>query len=152
MNSLPQTESFSALKCEILDLSFIDILNLKAWESSPFHILSLALTAIGFLLGTRQTLLETKDGGKSWTPRSIPSAEDEDFNYRFNSISFYGKEGWIVGKPAILLHTSDAEQAGNVFLWVQGFLEHRLVMVISPTDYVNFYLLLTQVFLTIRLS
>ena len=70
--------------------------------------MSLALTAIGFLLGTRQTLLETKDGGKSWTPRSIPSAEDEDFNYRFNSISFYGKEGWIVGKPAILLHTSDA--------------------------------------------
>lgn len=61
----------------------------------------------GFLLGTRQTLLETKDGGKSWNPRSIPSAEDEDFNYRFNSINFFGKEGWIVGKPAILLHTSD---------------------------------------------
>ncbi len=27
--------------------------------------------------------------------------------YRFNSISFNGDEGWIVGKPAILLHTSD---------------------------------------------
>ncbi|KAF7145622.1 hypothetical protein RHSIM_Rhsim04G0167300 [Rhododendron simsii] len=62
----------------------------------------------GFVLGTRQTLLETKDGGKTWAPRSIPSAEDEDFNYRFNSISFNGKEGWIVGKPAILLYTSDA--------------------------------------------
>lgn len=62
----------------------------------------------GFLLGTRQTLLETKDGGKSWAPRSIPSAEDEDFNYRFNSISFCGKEGWIVGKPSILLHTADS--------------------------------------------
>ncbi|KAK1325686.1 hypothetical protein QJS10_CPA01g00100 [Acorus calamus] len=62
----------------------------------------------GFLLGTRQTILETKDGGMTWTPRSIPSAEDEDFNYRFNSISFKGKEGWIVGKPAILLYTSDA--------------------------------------------
>lgn len=62
----------------------------------------------GFLLGTRQTLLETKDGGRTWTPRSIPSAEDEDFNYRFNSISFEGKEGWIIGKPAILLHTSDS--------------------------------------------
>lgn len=65
----------------------------------------------GFLLGTRQTLLETKDGGKSWNPRSIPSAEDEDFNYRFNSISFKGKEGWIVGKPAILLYTSDAGES-----------------------------------------
>jgi photosystem II stability/assembly factor-like uncharacterized protein len=43
------------------------------------------------------------------TPGSlaIPSAEDEDFNYRFNSVSFQGKEGWIIGKPAILLHTSD---------------------------------------------
>ncbi|KAG4979382.1 hypothetical protein JHK85_033340 [Glycine max] len=62
----------------------------------------------GFLLGTRQTILETKDGGNTWAPRSIPSAEDEDFNYRFNSISFKGKEGWIVGKPSILLYTSDA--------------------------------------------
>lgn len=62
----------------------------------------------GFLLGTRQTIMETKDGGNTWTPRSIPSAEDEDFNYRFNSISFQGKEGWIVGKPAILLYTADA--------------------------------------------
>jgi photosystem II stability/assembly factor-like uncharacterized protein len=26
---------------------------------------------------------------------------------RFNSISFAGDEGWIVGKPAILLHTGD---------------------------------------------
>ncbi|KAK4484073.1 hypothetical protein RD792_011293 [Penstemon davidsonii] len=62
----------------------------------------------GFLLGTRQTLLETKDGGNTWAPRSIPSAEDEDFNYRFNCISFKGKEGWIIGKPAILLYTADA--------------------------------------------
>jgi photosystem II stability/assembly factor-like uncharacterized protein len=26
---------------------------------------------------------------------------------RFQSISFAGDEGWIVGKPAILLHTGD---------------------------------------------
>ncbi|KAI9169490.1 hypothetical protein LWI28_013128 [Acer negundo] len=64
----------------------------------------------GFLLGTRQTILETKDGGRTWVPRSIQSAEEEDFNYRFNSISFQGKEGWIVGKPNILLYTSDAGQ------------------------------------------
>lgn len=55
--------------------------------------------------------METKDGGNTWAPRSIPSAEDEDFNYRFNSISFKGKEGWIVGKPAILLYTSDAGES-----------------------------------------
>eukprot|EP00884_Botryococcus_braunii_P023649 jgi/Botrbrau1/9969/Bobra.0012s0064.1 len=61
----------------------------------------------GFLLGSRQTLLETKDGGRSWEPRKIKAAEDEGFNYRFTSISFAGDEGWIVGKPAILLHTTD---------------------------------------------
>ncbi|XP_078442073.1 photosystem II stability/assembly factor, chloroplast (HCF136) [Wolffia australiana] len=65
-------------------------------------------TSHGFLLGTRQTLLETKDGGNTWFPRSIAAAEDEDFNYRFNSISFKDKEGWIIGKPAILLYTADA--------------------------------------------
>ncbi|KAH7427284.1 hypothetical protein KP509_10G037400 [Ceratopteris richardii] len=90
---------------------------LSDWEMVPLPIDSRVVlldvafvpdeTDHGFLLGTRQTLLETKDGGKSWAPRSIPSAEDEDFNYRFNSISFCGKEGWIVGKPSILLHTSD---------------------------------------------
>lgn len=69
------------------------------------------LHMVGFLLGTRQTIMETKDGGNTWVPRSIPSAEDEDFNYRFNSISFKGKEGWIVGKPAILLYTSDAGES-----------------------------------------
>lgn len=61
----------------------------------------------GFLLGTRQTLLETFDGGKTWAPRSIAAASDDGFNYRFNAISFSGDEGFIVGKPAILLHTSD---------------------------------------------
>ncbi|XP_027098009.1 photosystem II stability/assembly factor HCF136, chloroplastic isoform X1 [Coffea arabica] len=75
----------------LLDIAFV--------PNDPSH---------GFLLGTRQTILETKDGGNTWAPRSIPSAEEEDFNYRFNSISFKGNEGWIVGKPAILLYTSDA--------------------------------------------
>ena len=60
----------------------------------------------GFLLGTKQTFLETKDGGATWNQLPIPGTED-DFNYRLNSISFAGKEGWVVGKPSILLHTSD---------------------------------------------
>lgn len=38
--------------------------------------------AVGFLLGTRQTLLETFDGGKTWQPRDIEAAKDEGFNYR----------------------------------------------------------------------
>ncbi|KAK2635707.1 hypothetical protein Ddye_030499 [Dipteronia dyeriana] len=88
----------------------------------------------GFLLGTRQTILETKDGGSTWVPRSIQSAEEEDFNYRFNSISFQGKEGWIVGKPNILLYTFDAGQTwdriplssqlpGDMLLHLQVFIK-----------------------------
>lgn len=38
----------------------------------------------------------------------MQAAQDEGFNYRFNSISFNGAEGWIVGRPAILLHTLDS--------------------------------------------
>ncbi|GJN39420.1 hypothetical protein PR202_gb28538 [Eleusine coracana subsp. coracana] len=95
--------------------------DLSEWERVPLPIdpgvvlLDIAFVpddpSHGFLLGTRQTILETKDGGNTWFPRSIPSAEDEDFNYRFNSVSFQGKEGWIIGKPAILLHTSDAGES-----------------------------------------
>jgi hypothetical protein len=33
--------------------------------------------AAGFLLGSRETLLETMDGGKTWSPRSIAAARDE---------------------------------------------------------------------------
>jgi len=62
----------------------------------------------GFLVGTRQTLLETFDGGRTWEQRSIAAATEEGFNFRFNSISFNGDEGWIVGKPSILLHTTDS--------------------------------------------
>ncbi|GBG72189.1 hypothetical protein CBR_g11122 [Chara braunii] len=62
----------------------------------------------GYLVGTRQTLLETTDGGKTWDPRLIGEADEEGYNFRFNSVSFNGTEGWIVGKPAILLHSDDA--------------------------------------------
>lgn len=63
----------------------------------------------GFLLGTRQTILETFDGGKTWDAKDLGAdVIDDEVNYRFNSVSFKGDEGWIVGKPAILLHTTDA--------------------------------------------
>jgi photosystem II stability/assembly factor-like uncharacterized protein len=53
----------------------------------------------GFLLGTRQTLLETFDAGKTWEPRVVEAAEDEGINYRYNSVSFFGDEGYLIGKP-----------------------------------------------------
>ena len=33
---------------------------------------------------------------------------DEEINYRFTKMSFRDGEGWIIGKPAILLHTRDS--------------------------------------------
>lgn len=71
----------------------------------------------GFLVGTRQTVLDTFDGGKTWEPRyvgneGLDDGEDgNEFNFRFNAISWGGadgKEGWIVGKPAVMFHSTDA--------------------------------------------
>ncbi|MBD2486211.1 photosynthesis system II assembly factor Ycf48 [Aulosira sp. FACHB-615] len=58
----------------------------------------------GFLVGSNATLLETQDGGKNWQPLSLAL---DDSRYRFDSVSFSGKEGWIVGEPSLLLHTTD---------------------------------------------
>jgi photosystem II stability/assembly factor-like uncharacterized protein len=58
----------------------------------------------GWLVGSESTLLETFDGGKSWTPRSLQLGDAE---YRLTSVSFAGEEGWIAGEPTLLLHTTD---------------------------------------------
>eukprot|EP00899_Mesostigma_viride_P010124 jgi/Mesvir1/19112/Mv12856-RA.3 len=97
--------------------------NEKYWETIPLPVdkeivlldITFPTATHGFIVGTRQTLLETVDGGLTWEVRNISgqaqSDDDDDegggINYRYNSISFSGKEGWIVGKPAILFHTVD---------------------------------------------
>jgi photosystem II stability/assembly factor-like uncharacterized protein len=58
----------------------------------------------GFVVGSNAAILETKDGGISWSP--VPLQLDNE-NYRLTSVSFSGKEGWIVGEPALMLHTTD---------------------------------------------
>jgi photosystem II stability/assembly factor-like uncharacterized protein len=58
----------------------------------------------GFLVGSNATLLETKDGGETWQPLNLAL---DNSKYRFDSVSFSGKEGWIVGEPSLLLHTTD---------------------------------------------
>jgi len=77
----------------------------KEWEKVNLPVdpgvvlLDIAFTGTdpnhGFLLGTRQTLLETTDGGKTWNPRRVAAAQDEGFNYRFNSVSFNGDEAGL---------------------------------------------------------
>ena len=62
----------------------------------------------GYLVGSKGTFLETLDGGKSWKPRVFANLdEEEEVGYRFEKVSFKGGEGWVVGKPSVLLHTTD---------------------------------------------
>ena len=62
----------------------------------------------GWLVGAKGTFLETFDEGKTWSTRTFNSLdEDEDISYRFEVASLSDNEGWIIGKPAIMLHTRD---------------------------------------------
>ncbi|HEY9698463.1 MAG TPA: photosynthesis system II assembly factor Ycf48 [Trichocoleus sp.] len=63
----------------------------------------------GWLVGSKETLLETKDGGQSWELRELDLGDG--LTYSFSSISFSGNEGWVVGKPSIMLHTTDGGQS-----------------------------------------
>ena len=49
----------------------------SAAERQPLHRHQAIDHHAGFLLGTRETLLETKDGGRTWKQRSIEAAKDE---------------------------------------------------------------------------
>ena len=62
----------------------------------------------GWLIGAKGTFFESFDGGNSWSTRSFTNLdEDEEITYRFEVADLNDDEGWIVGKPAILLHTKD---------------------------------------------
>ncbi|NEP15817.1 MAG: photosynthesis system II assembly factor Ycf48 [Leptolyngbya sp. SIO4C1] len=89
-------------------------------ETNPWEVISLETNAVfsdiamldqqhGWLVGSRSTLLETTDGGKTWELRQL-DLEDEQ-KYTFTSVSFNGPEGWVVGLPSILLHTTDGGQS-----------------------------------------
>lgn len=93
---------------------------LPSVESSPWELVQLPTDATvldvsftsdpnhGWLTGTRSTLMETFDGGKTWEPRALALG---DTDYRFNAVSFSGNEGWLIGEPSILLHTEDGGQS-----------------------------------------
>jgi photosystem II stability/assembly factor-like uncharacterized protein len=65
----------------------------------------------GFLVGSKATVMETYDGGETWEPLEINL---DDQKYRFNSVNFSGKEGWIAGEPSVLLHTTDEGHSWSV--------------------------------------
>ncbi|QHU99139.1 photosynthesis system II assembly factor Ycf48 [Synechocystis sp. CACIAM 05] len=76
------------------DSTFADI----AFTEDPNH---------GWLVGTKETIFETTDGGDTWEQKLIDLGEEKA---SFSAVSFSGNEGWITGKPSILLHTTDGGQ------------------------------------------
>ena len=62
----------------------------------------------GYLVGAKGTFAETNDGGETWGERSFMSLDaEEEVTYRFQQVSFKDGEGWVLGRPPILLHTTD---------------------------------------------
>jgi photosystem II stability/assembly factor-like uncharacterized protein len=62
----------------------------------------------GWLVGAKGTFLETFDGGVNWVVRTFSALDESDeITYRFETASLLDNEGWIIGKPAIMLHTKN---------------------------------------------
>lgn len=63
----------------------------------------------GYLVGSRGSFAETNDGGVTWEARSFANLDpEEEVTYRFQVVSFKDGEGWVLGKPSLLLHTKDS--------------------------------------------
>ena len=63
----------------------------------------------GYLVGARGAFAETLDGGKTWEARSFSNLDaEEEVTYRFQILSFKDGEGWVLGKPTLMLHTKDS--------------------------------------------
>lgn len=58
----------------------------------------------GWIVGSRNTLLESQDGGDTWQVRELALGDQP---YTFTSVDFSGNEGWVTGIPSVLLHTGD---------------------------------------------
>eukprot|EP00816_Leptocylindrus_hargravesii_P001915 CAMPEP_0196811850 /NCGR_PEP_ID=MMETSP1362-20130617/20095_1 /TAXON_ID=163516 /ORGANISM="Leptocylindrus danicus, Strain CCMP1856" /LENGTH=400 /DNA_ID=CAMNT_0042187239 /DNA_START=89 /DNA_END=1291 /DNA_ORIENTATION=+ len=66
----------------------------------------------GYIVGARGSFAETNDGGNTWEPRSFQNLDaEEEVTYRFTQVSFQNGEGWVLGKPTLMLHTKDNGQS-----------------------------------------
>lgn len=93
---------------------------LAGTEANPWEVIALPTEASisdvafvesgehGWLVGSRTTLLESTDAGKTWDSRILELGEQQ---YTFTSIDFKGEEGWLVGQPSIMLHTTDGGES-----------------------------------------
>jgi photosystem II stability/assembly factor-like uncharacterized protein len=101
----------------VISFFCISCSNVPSVSQNPWQLINLPTEATfadvaftddalhGWLVGTKASLFETTDGGKTWQPKTIDFGEQK---VNFTDISFNGKEGWITGDPAVLLHTNDS--------------------------------------------
>jgi photosystem II stability/assembly factor-like uncharacterized protein len=80
---------------EVLQVPSEATLSDVAFTSNPDH---------GWIVGSRNTLLESTDGGETWRVRELALGDQP---YTFTSVDFSGQEGWVAGTPSVLLHTPD---------------------------------------------
>ena len=50
--------------------------------------------------------MESNDGGETWEKRNLEISSEE--NFRLLDIDFKGEEGWLIGQPSLVMHTTDA--------------------------------------------
>ncbi|CAN0020261.1 unnamed protein product [Scytosiphon promiscuus] len=99
--------------------------SVSAWEQIQLPVASVLYDIAfdpehpdhGLVVGAQGTFLEasmpmaidTFDGGNKWSVRTFGNLdEEEEINYRFQKVSMYNDEIFIIGKPPILLHSKDA--------------------------------------------
>ncbi|NET60234.1 MAG: photosynthesis system II assembly factor Ycf48 [Symploca sp. SIO2E6] len=111
MKTLKQTVILLAIALFCVSCSQIPSLSYNPWQivSLPTEstLQDLSFTGDpnhGWVVGSKSTILETKDGGKTWQEFELELGKQ---NSRLNSVSFAGDEGWIAGEPGIMLHTTD---------------------------------------------
>jgi len=99
IGNFPEAAEAAATKMwEKIDLPFDDTVYDVDFDSETH----------GYIVGARGSFAETNDGGKTWEARSFANLDaEEEITYRFQVLSFKGGEGWVLGKPTLLLHTKD---------------------------------------------
>lgn len=100
-----------AILCFSCSNAFLPVLDTNPWQvihldtEATFSDIAFTDDANhGWLVGNRNTLLETVDGGETWNPRVLDLGDQQ---FSFVSVSFAGDEGWVAGQPALLVHTLD---------------------------------------------
>ncbi len=101
----------AVLLCSSCSRAYLPSISYNPWQPVPLPTeatladLSFIDENHGWLVGNRATLLETNDGGDTWTQRMLDLGDEQI--YSFLSVSFSGNDGWIVGQPSLLLHSTD---------------------------------------------